>query len=381
MDTLHNAFVKAVTAEAAARGFANPTGDEFMEVARDFAPKFGEMTAEILLPSVKKDARKELKWSQRWREGFEKRLGKRWAEPLQLLELLVELAHEFGDDVITDREPVEQGLRDYTFEALVAIHARGCQMSRAILALLRSGFADDAHARWRSLHELAVISSFISEHRETDIAERYLLYEIVQQRKLALAYKKHEMRANLETLPRAQLDELNDLRKSLIDRFGKPFGRDWGWAASALGKDRPTFVDIEADVKLDHYRPDYQMANNNVHGNSHAAFFKLGLGEIDSTVLLAGPSSLGLAEAGQTVALSLTLITAAVCGAYPTVNRLIGVTALNLLQQETGEAFLRAHEEAEKMALYQIQKPDRFRAITGGRVGSNLLEGIRNKFF
>ena len=140
-------------------------------------------------------------------------------------------------------------------------------------------------------------------------------------------------------------------------------------------------MDIEADVKLDHYRPDYQMANNNVHGNSHAAFFKLGLGEIDSTVLLAGPSILGLAEAGQTVALSLTQITAAVCGAYPTVTRLIGVTALNLLQQETGEAFLRAHEEAEKMALYQIQKPDRFRAITGGRVGSNLLEGIRNKFF
>ena len=140
MDTLHNAFVKAVTAEAAARGFSNPTGDEFMEVARDFAPKFGEMTAEILLPSVKKDARKELKWFQRRREGFEKRLGKRWAEPLHLLELLVELAHEFGDDVITDREPVEQGLRDYTFEALVAIHARGCQMSRAILALLRSGF-------------------------------------------------------------------------------------------------------------------------------------------------------------------------------------------------------------------------------------------------
>ena len=199
------------------------------------------MTAEILLPSVKKDARKELKWFQRRREGFEKRLGKRWAEPLHLLELLVELAHEFGDDVITDREPVEQGLRDYTFEALVAIHARGCQMSRAILALLRSGFADDAHARWRSLHELAVISSFISEHRETDIAERYLLYEIVQQRKLALAYKKHEMRANLETLPRAQLDELNDLRESLIDRFGKPFGRDWGVGRVRLRK-RPADI-------------------------------------------------------------------------------------------------------------------------------------------
>ena len=381
MDTLHNALIKAVIAEAAARGFANPSEDELVEVARDFAPKFGEMTAEILLPSVKKGARKGLKWSQRRREGFEKRLRKHWAEPLHLLELLVELAHELVDDVIADREPLEQDPRDYTFDALVAIQARGCQMSRAILELLRSGFADDAHARWRSLHELAAISSFISKHREEDVAERYLRHEIFQQRRLALAYKKHEIRANLEPLPRVQLDELLELYESLLARFGKSFGSEYGWAASALGSKKTTLANIEADVELDHYRPDYQMASNNVHGNSHAAFFKLGLGEIDSTVLLAGPSKLGLAEAGEAVALSLTQMTAAVCDAYPTVNRLVGVTALNLLQQETGEAFLRAHEEAERMARYDIQRPDRYRVIPRGRLGSNLLDGIRNKFF
>ena len=381
MDTLDNAFVEALIAEAAARGFADPSEDEAVEVARDFAPKFGDMAAEILLSSVKKDARKGLKWAHRRREGFEKRLGKHWAEPLHLLELLVELANEFFDDVIADQEPVEQDPRDYTFNALVAIHARGCQMSLAILALLRSGFADDAHARWRSLHELAVISNFISEHRETDVAERYLLHEIVQQRKSAKAYTKHEVRADLEPLPHEELDEIEERYSSLLARFGQSFGSDYGWAASTLGSKRPTLADIEADVEMDHYRPDYQMANNNVHGNSHAAFFKLGLGEIDSTVLLAGPSNLGLAEAGQAVAISLTQITAAVCGAYPTVDRLVGVTALSLLQQETGEAFLRAHEEAEKMVIHQIQRPDRHRAITGDWLGSNLLEGIRNKLF
>ena len=381
MDTLDNELIEALIAEAAARGFANPSKDELVEVARDFVPKFGEMKAENLLPSVKKNARKGLKWSQRRREGFEKRLRKHWAEPLHLLELLVELAHELVDDVIADREPVEQDPRDYTFDALVAIHARGCQMSRAILTLLRSGFADDAHARWRSLHELTAISSFISKHREEDVAERYLLHEIVQQRKFAMTYKKHEVRANLEPLPHGELDEIEELYLSLLERFGKPFRSEYGWAASALGSKETTLANIEADVELDHYRLDYQMASNNVHGNSHAAFFKLGLGEIDSTVLLAGPSKLGLAEAGEAVALSLTQMTAVVCDAYPTVNRLVGATVLNLLQQETGEAFLRAHEEAERMARYDIQRPDRYRAITRGRLGSNLLEGIRNKFF
>ena len=33
------------------------------------------------------------------------------------------------------------------------------------------------------------------------------------------------------------------------------------------------------------------------------------------------------------------------------------------------------------MAMYQIQRPDPYRAITGSLLGSNLLEGIPNKFF
>ena len=171
-----------------------------------------------------------------------------------------------------------------------------------------------------------------------------------------------------------ELDELLELYESLLARFGKSFGSEYGWAASALGSKDTTLANIEADVELDHYRPDYQMASNNVHGNSHAAFFKLGLGEIDSTVLLAGSSKLGLAEAGEAVALSLTQMTAAVCDAYPTVNRLVGVTALNLLQQETGEAFLRAHEEAERMARYDIQKA---RPLSCNHPGSAWFQSIR----
>ena len=33
------------------------------------------------------------------------------------------------------------------------------------------------------------------------------------------------------------------------------------------------------------------------------------------------------------------------------------------------------------MARYDIQRPDRYRVIPRGRLGSNLLDGIRNKFF
>ena len=381
MDSLHNALIEAIITEAVARGLTTLTEDELVEVAHDVAPKFGEIAAETLLPIIIKDSKTGLKRSGRRREGFEKRLAKHWAEPLRLLELLVELAHEFGDSVIEDGGPKEHDPRDYTLDALLAIHARGCQISRAILALLRSGFADDAHARWRSLHELAAISSFISKHREEDVAERYLLHEIVQQRQLALSYKKHEVRAKLYPLRQEELDELDERYRGLVARFGRSFRSEYGWAADALGNKDASLANIETDVELDHYRPYYRMASQNVHGNSHAAFFKLGVGETDRTVLLAGPSNQGLADPGHGVALSLTQMSAALADAYPTVDRLVSVMVMNLLQDEIGEAFLRAHHEAENITRYELHRSERYRSMKRGRFGSNVLEGIRDKLF
>ena len=372
-------MIEAVIAEAVDRGLTEPGEYELLELMRDVAPKFAEIAAESLLPIIKKDSKTGLRRSRRRRQGFEKRLSQHWAKPLHLLELLVEFADELLADLVEEREAPEQDPRDYTFEALVANQARACQMSRAILSLLRSGFADDAHARWRSLHELAAISCFISKHREEDVAERYLLHETVQQRKLALAYQKHEIRAKLDPLRQEELDVLNKRCSALLERFGRSFGSEYGWAASVLGGEEATLANIEADVELDHYRPYYQMASHNVHGSSHGSFFKLGIAATDHNVLLAGPSNHGLADPGHGVALSLTQITAAFAGAYPSVHRFVLVMGMNLLQDETGEAFLRAHEDAERITRYELDRLERYRDMKRGRFGSKVLEGWRDK--
>ena len=262
MGSLQELLIETLTAKAVEQWDAKPDEDDLEKLASEIVPEFAKIAAGVLADQIKKDARRGLKRYQRQRKRFEEKLGKHWAKPLHLLELTVELAEEVRTEIIEHSSPGEgrENVRNHTFDALVAIHGRGCQMSRAILALLRSGFADDAHARWRSLHELAVVSGFISEHGE-DVAERYLLHEIVQQRKLALAYKKHEIRAKLDPLTQAEIEALDERYDSLVARFGKAFGLDYGWAASALGKDRPTFVDIEEDVGLDHLRPYYVMAN------------------------------------------------------------------------------------------------------------------------
>ena len=349
MGKLHDLLIEKVIAEAVANGDTEPNQDDLVERLTEFVPTFGESAAATFLNQIKKDAKVELRRQRRERLGFERRLAKHWAKPLHLLELTMAIAQEVAVGVGNQVAEGEVNVDEHTFRALWATHARACQMSRAILALLRSGFADDAHARWRTLHELAVVGKFIGKHGEA-VAERYLLHEIVQQRKLARAYKEHEDRARLEPLTQAEIDVLDERCEALVARFGKGFTRDYGWAASALGIERPSLADIERAVQLDHLRPYYRMASDNVHANSHGAFYKLGGFPPDLDILLAGPSNMGLADPGHGTAWSLNQVTAALVSTVPTLDSLTELTVLELLQEETGAAFLQARKDAEAIA-------------------------------
>ena len=349
MGKLHNLLIDTVTAELVANGDTEPNQDDLVERLTGFLPTLAQSTGVAYLDHIKKDSKAGLRRRRRERERFEKRLAKHWAKPLHLLELTVEIAQEVAQGVGAQVEAGEVFVDQHTFNSLWAIHARACQTSRAILALLRSGFADDAHARWRSLHELAVVASFIEKHGEV-VAERYLLHEAIQQQKLAQAYKKHQDRAGLELLTQAEIDALDERCKTLVARFGKIFIEDYGWAAPALGDKQPSLAEIERAAQLDHLRPYYRMASDNVHANSHGAFYKLGGFPPGRDILLAGPSNMGLADPGQGAALSLAQATASLVRKCPTLDSLTELTVLQLLQEETRAAFLQAHEDAEAIA-------------------------------
>ena len=57
------------------------------------------------------------------------------------------------------------------------MHARACRTGYEILTLLDAGLASAAHARWRSLHEVAAVAFFVKEHGP-ETAERYLATQI-----------------------------------------------------------------------------------------------------------------------------------------------------------------------------------------------------------
>lgn len=308
-------------------------------------------TAEILLDRIKRDAfGGNLKSAREESRQFELRLKDHWREPIDLLELFIRLAFEAGYEFNSKYRIQAEESGDAVFEALTRLHARACQISSAILVLLSSGYADDAHARWRSLHEMAVVSSFISVHSQ-EVAERYLRHEVIQQHKLAREYKEFQERINAEPISQEDFDKLESARTRLVDHFGKPFKYEYGWAAEALGKVKPTLRDIEQQVELDHWRPYYRMASDNVHANSHGANYRLGLHLSGTNDLLAGPSNAGLADPGHSTAISLNQITLSLLATRTNLDTLVVMKILGILVPEIGEAFLRAHHQYEAIAL------------------------------
>ena len=280
---------------------------------------------------------------------FEDRLAEVWRKPLDLLELFVALAKEACWDFNREFGKDARCSGDDVFEALTRLHGRACQVSGETLVLLRSGFADGAHARWRTLHEISLVAALIYEHGP-ELAEKYLLHRTIQQFKLACQLQIHYERLGQEPVSEDVFSRLKEKRDMLMARFGSSFKEDYGWAADVTRPKSPKLSNIEECVDQEHWRPYYKMASGNVHPNSHELYFRLGLASHQRDVILAGPSNMGLADPGHATAISLNQTTAVLLATRSTADCRVFSIVLQKLVDEIGEAFLEVHQMVESMS-------------------------------
>lgn len=347
---LHELLESTIQKTLESRQIEQHMYDELESRITEMIPGLSDEIASDILVRVKENADLRLREHQRDRKGFEKRLKERWKCPLDLLDLLIAVTVESGTEFNQKFRNDSVASGDAVFEALTRLHARACQVSGEVLALMCAGFADGAHARWRPLHEMAVVASLIEEHGQ-ELAERYLLHENIQQYKLACEYQRFSPRLCFESLSKETLEGLKAHRDELVDRFGEAFESPYGWAASAMGKRKPKFTEIEQQVQLDHLRPYYKMASDNVHANSHGASYRLGLHSTEQGgVLLAGPSNVGMADPGQLTAVSLLQITTTMLSTRSVFDCVVTMKILEKLTDEVGVAFLKVHQELEILA-------------------------------
>lgn len=280
------------------------------------------------------------------RSTFEKRLFDRWGAALELFEMFIVMATEAGEDFNKEFRPEASKDRDFVFDVLTRLHARSCQIANEILTLLKSGYADGAHARWRTLHEITVVGIFVEKFGQ-GVAERYLLHSAVESRRGAQQYQRYHARLGYEPILDEELSTIERSYQELLDRFGRPFANSYGWAAQATGKADPNFSDIEQSVGLEHWRSHYKFASHNVHANPRGIFSKLGLHPQRQQLLLAGASDTGFTDPAHSAAVSLLQITASLLTLRPNLDRLSICSMLITLTDEIGNEFLAAQKRVE----------------------------------
>jgi hypothetical protein len=177
------------------------------------------------------------------------------------------------------------------------------------------------------------------------MARRYLAYDAVESYKGATQYQKYCRALGYEPFSSAEMKAIEIARSEAITQFGAPFGKNYGWAASAFKKPQHTFAQIEESIGLDHLRPFYKMASQNVHADPKGVLQSLGLTRPD--VLLAGPSNIGLADPGHSAAISLMQITACLILLQPTLDHIVMAKVMMTLSDEIGTAFFKVHKEIE----------------------------------
>jgi len=166
------------------------------------------------------------------RQDFDRRLSEHWGRAFDLTEMVIKVAWEAGD-FFNEKHAPNNGEPDPVFEALVRLHARACRLSEEILVLLKSGYGQAAHARWRALHEVAVVGDFIKENGP-ETAERYFAHEAVESWRGMQEFQLHA--GELGDSPFTAEEELEARRafEAVVDRYGPKFAGPYGWAHSAL---------------------------------------------------------------------------------------------------------------------------------------------------
>ncbi len=284
-----------------------------------FQQELSRVTREVMNNVVERSASNlAVEWSKARRDVLKdrnKRLGdfhalvrNIWGTALDALQgfitLCVELEeHQFANGLAN----VQNAKR----AVLIRLHARSCQVANEICVLLRHGFADGAHARWRTLYELATIGEFLLDGPD-ELSEMYAVHADVERANQAEEFQRRQIAFGYERISDTDMAQIMAAKETARLKFGKEFLGDYGWATAYLrtryGKqnDRTAFVNFEEIVNKSKLRNYYKLANRNVHAGFSGEASRLGNDpKWTGNVLLTGPSHFGLGIPAHNAAYSV----------------------------------------------------------------------------
>jgi hypothetical protein len=277
---------------------------------------------------------------------FRRRLEERWGKPLGQLRMLLTMVREWAQSAHSRETPRRKQKNKQLREILIRLLVRGCQVTDEILCLLENGFSDGAMARWRTLHEIAVVAAVISKHGAA-LAERYLDHQAVESKRALNKYLACYRDLGYRPLPAREQKKVIKAYDRVIAKYGPSFKNEYGWAAVHLKNPKPSFADLEKAAGRAEMRSYYQMGNDNIHAGVKSMFIRLGLLE-DYTGLLSGRSNAGMTDPGQNAAHSLTQLAGLVCLSEPKLDDLVAADMIRVLRDEIPKSFWQADRRLRK---------------------------------
>ncbi|EPQ1334008.1 TPA: DUF5677 domain-containing protein [Serratia marcescens] len=280
---------------------------------------------------------------------FEERLYDIWSKPLVRFEMIIVMCRELGSEI--NQWHVDNGGWDIKLEVLSRLHAHSLQISCEILQLLKSGFADGAMARWRSLHECSVIARILASGNK-ELAEKYSDHKYIDDYKFAISYAEHSDSLQLRRLDKVSFKAVKDKYDELIAKYGESFKKENGWSNDLFNKKKINFFDLENFAGLEFLRPFYKFSSVRVHVNSKSVDYKLSLSLSykynNDEILLSGPSNQGLVDPMQCASMSLIDTTRSLLSINENVDSIISEKILALWDVKLKQELLEASELLEE---------------------------------
>jgi len=304
------------------------------------------------------------------RAQFNRRIRRQWGRALDTLDELIAVSAESGDLVAR-----EYSNNTFLFTAQELLRQRACQVAWEVHGLCAAGYADGAYARWRTLHEIAVVMEFMHKFGEP-AAERYLHHVHVKNRKILREYEEclRELRYPPLTGEEVGLSELK--KNEVISKYGHDFGNEYGWAATDCKTADPTFFHVRQAAGYSFWKAHYGMANHSVHAGPHGVLFRLGHPQGARPAALSGPSLMGLCDPLDATAISLTHATFAFFQSVRRVDReslesnvehTARIKYIRSLARQVSELASRAQDRVERHYGKQRGQPNTRLHPTAGR--------------
>lgn len=276
---------------------------------------------------------------------FEERLYETWSKPLSRFEMIIVMCRELGSEI--NQWHIDNGGLDKKLEVLSRLHAHALQVSCEILQLLKSGYADGAMARWRSLHECSVIARVLSAGDE-DLAQKYDDHKYIDDYKFSISYQEHSESLHFEKIDDTALTSIKNKHDELVYKYGEYFKNDNGWSHDLIKKKKVSFYDLESYSGLEYLRPFYKFSSVRVHVNSKSVAYKLTLSESykynSDKILLSGPSNEGLVDPMQCASMSLIDTTRSLLSVNENFDSLVSVKILLLWDEKLKSELVEANE-------------------------------------